>query len=784
VRPLPGEGEWPRGPATTHPRGARAALVLALLGAGCGRSALSDRGGGGATGGRGAVAGLPGAGGSTGGTPSTGGETLRPEVGDAGRDQRVEAGGDMRRGEASSEAGLPDLRIDSGGWLGLFAGGLGGPGNVDGIGAAARFQAPRGVAVDRAGNLFVVDMYSSTIRKVVIATGEVTTLAGYPGQHGSSDGIGAAARFYYPSGVASDEAGNLFVADTDNNTIRKVVVATGEVTTLAGSPLLLGSSDGSGAAARFHLPSGIASDGAGNLFVADSYNHAIRKVVIATGAVTTVAGAPDSTGGQDGVGAAARFYYPSDVAADGNGNLFVADDHGQTIRKLVIATGAVTTLAGSPGQSGSRDGTGAAARFASLHGLASDGAGSLFVADSENQTIRRVAIATGQVSTLAGSPAAADSSDGSGALARFRYPFGVASDRAGRLFVADSDNVAIRQVMVATAEVTTLAGSPAHVGERDGTGSAARFDTPTGVASDGAGSLWVADSANHTLRRVVLATGEVTTLAGLPRNAGSADGRGTAARFHSPNGVASDGVGNLFVADSDNRTIRKVVVATGEVSTVAGAAGVEGSSDGRGVSARFARPLALASDGAGNLFITDAASHTIRKMIMTTGEVTTLAGSPGRWGSRDGFGAAAEFDLPYGIASDGAGHLFVADFGNYTIRKVVLATSEVTTLAGAAGQEGSRDGPGTSARFSPPTGVACDGAGQLFVADTDNHTVRQIAIATGIVTTVIGSSVRAGVLLGSLPAGLGAPFGLAPGPAGELYLSDQEESAILVAQLR
>jgi hypothetical protein len=777
-----------------------------MLGAGCGRTVLLDRAGGSAEGGRGAVGGSPGAlptevgtGGRLGtGTPDAGVEAARDgadvAAADTGWDRLMEGGPEAPpeaptdgaaevRSEAGREVASLDLGPDGGGWLRLLAGGLGGPGNVDGIGAAARFQAPRGIAVDGAGNLFVADIYNSTIRKVVIASGEVTTLAGYPGQHGSSDGTGAAARFYYPSGVASDGAGNLFVADTDNNTIRKVVIATGEVTTLAGSPLQLGSRDGSGSAARFHMPLGIASDGAGSLFVADSLNHAIRKVVVATGEVTTLAGAPESTGSKDGVGTAACFYFPSDLATDGAGTLFIADDHGQTIRKLVIATGAVTTLAGAAGQSGSRDGIGAAARFDRLHGLASDGAGNLFVADSENQTLRQVVIATGRVSTFAGSPGAAESSDGIGALARFRYPYGVASDRAGSLFVADSDNFAIRKATVATGEVTTLAGSPAHVGESDGTGTSARFDTPTGVASDGAGQLFVADSANHTIRLVAIATGAVTTLAGLPRNAGSADGRGANARFYSPNGVASDGAGNLFVADSDNHTIRKVVLATGEVTTVAGVPGGEGARDGRGAAARFARPLAVASDGAGNLFVTDSANHTIRKLVMATGEVSTLAGSPGRWGSQDGVAAAAQFDLPYGLASDGAGHLFVADFGNYTIRKVVIATGEVTTVAGAAGQEGSGDGRGTSARFSPPTGIASDGAGNLWVADTDNHTVRQIAIGTGAVTTVVGLSDRAGVLLGRLPAGLRAPFGLARGSAGELYLSDRDESVILVLQL-
>ena len=282
-----------------------------------------------------------------------------------------------------------------------LAGQPGGQGNADGTGSAARFNCPVGVAVDSAGNVFVADYDNYTIRKVTPA-GVVTTLAGSAGNGGSADGTGSAARFNQPSGVAVDSAGNVFVADTDNHTIRKVTPA-GVVTTLAGSAGASGSTDGTGSAARFDDPEGVAVDSAGNVFVADTDNHTIRKVTPA-GVVTTLAGSAGASGSTDGTGSAARFYYPVGVAVDSAGNVFVADTGNHTIRKVTPA-GVVTTLAGSAGNSGSADGTGSAARFNDPEGVAVDSAGNVFVADCFNNTIRKVTSA-GVVTTLAGSAGA------------------------------------------------------------------------------------------------------------------------------------------------------------------------------------------------------------------------------------------------------------------------------------------------------------------------------------------------------------------------------------------
>jgi sugar lactone lactonase YvrE len=337
-----------------------------------------------------------------------------------------------------SEISINDGTERLGLYFGIFAGLAGSSGSTDGTGSAARFNNPAGIAVDTAGNLFVADR-GHTIRKVTSA-GVVTTIAGLANNQGSADGTGSAARFSDPTSVAVDTAGNVFVADRNNYTIRKITSA-GVVTTLAGLAGNVGSADGTGSAARFNNPYGVAVDTSGNVFVADSANNTIRKVTSA-GVVTTIAGLAGSSGSADGTGSAARFNFPTRASIDTEGNLYVADQFSNTIRKVTSA-GVVTTLAGLAGSSGSTDGTGSAARFNLPAGIAVDTAGNLFVADSDNNTIRKVTSA-GVVTTLAGLAGSLGSINGIGSFARFRTPTGIAVDTSGNVFVADSGSYTIR----------------------------------------------------------------------------------------------------------------------------------------------------------------------------------------------------------------------------------------------------------------------------------------------------------------------------------------------------
>ena len=327
---------------------------------------------------------------------------------------------------------------------------------------------------------------------------------------------------------------------------------------------------------------------------------------------------------------------------------------------------AITNFAGTT-DNGNADGAGDAARFDFPYALAVDGAGNLYVADSNNQTIRKITTA-GIVSTVAGSAGVFGSNDGKGVAAQFSSPQGVAVDKTGNLYVTDTNNQTVRKISPAGV-VTTLAGTAGNTGSADGNGGDAQFDLPSGIAVDGSGNVYVADSNNQTIRKIT-PDGMVTTLAGSAGIHGSSDGKGSAARFSSPQGVAVDGAGNIFVADTNNQTIRKIS-ATGEVTTLAGAAGVLGSTDGTGMAARFNYPFSLAVDGTGNVFVADVWNSTIRK-ITATGVVTTLAGCAKLFGSTNGTGEIARFSGPRAVAVDGEGNIFVSDTGNNTIRKGVL----------------------------------------------------------------------------------------------------------------
>lgn len=661
----------------------------------------------------------------------------------------------------------------------------------------------------------------------------ISLLAGSIGGPGKSDGVGAAARFDRPSDVVVDAAGNVYVADTDNNAIRKItpqgavttlatrldypgrlaadangnlyvtttwsvrkITPTGEVTTLAGQEGVGGSADGVGAAACFDGTNGVALDGAGNVYVADTGNHTIRKIS-PSGVVTTLAGTAGAEGSADGTGPAARFSRPQSLTVDASGNVYVIDGNG--IGRKITPEGVVTTTT---------------IRAAAV---AVDGIGNVYLADYNNHTIRKIT-PTGSPTTLAGTDGVEGSTDGVGAAASFFHPGGIAADSAGNVYVADTGNHTIRKIAPGGV-VSTFAGSAIVQGFTDGTGAQASFNRPSGVAVDSTGSVYVADSGNSAFRKIT-PTGAVSTLARVP---GAPFGLypDFQQRF---GGVAVDEAGNIYVADISNHAILKVTP-SGIVTTLEGQAwsvwGTFGSREADWVSgtfgsddtAGFYTPRSVAAAGIGSVYVTNLAGHYVHRggcnlmglcarylsanailKVSSRGEppnqnccsITTFAGAVGVNGSADGVGTSASFNEPNGIAVDAAGNVYVSDKGNYTIRKVTAA-GVVTTLAGTAGVLGSSDGVGPAASFESPGSIAVDGAGNVYVSETNlerdgrySGVIRKITSA-GVVTTVAGARGSTDVKLGSLPGSLPEIKGIAVDAKGVLYVVT--DAAVLKIQL-
>lgn len=635
---------------------------------------------------------------------------------------------------------------------------------VDGVGSSARFDHATGIAMDGAGNKYVTDSGTHTVRKIS-SSGVVTTLAGN-GAAGFVDGIGAAARFNTPMGVAVDGAGNVYVADTSNNAIRKITPS-GAVTTLAGMgpPGLV---DAVGSAAQFNQPYGITVDAAGTVYVGDTNNRAIRKIT-PSGAVSTLAGSGQS-GFADGVGANAIFSDPRGVVVDSAGTLYVTDFF--MVRKI-SATGVVTTLTGAWLSGGEVDGALSAARFGGLAGIAMDGAGNLFVTDDHTPgSIRKISNA-GVVTTLARGNLGLV--DGSGLPSMLQTPAGPVVDNTGNLFVVNKSSTI--SMLSPTGVVTNLAGPPLGFWAADGMGTTTRFATPNDVATDAAGNVYVADSGSLSIRKIT-PSGAVTTLAG-GFGFDSVDAVGAAARFKNPTNIAVDSAGNVYVVDIDSmgsRVALRKVTPAGVVTTLFGN-GTPGLFDAVGTTVQlvYYATKGIAVDGAGTLYL--SAQNSILK-ITPSGLVTTLAGNSSNAGLADGAGASARFRGPRGVAVDAAGNVYVADYGNNAIRKIsaqgqvttvvtaspkgpvgvavdlagnIYATGDVLTLtyfgslrdyggsaykigstgvvtavAGGGSALGHIDGPAVSARFNKVVGIAVDGAGNIFVADYNNNAIRKI----------------------------------------------------------
>ena len=652
-----------------------------------------------------------------------------------------------------------------------------GSGNIGDGGAAtaAQLRDISGVAVDGAGNIYIADQGNHRIRKVN-PKGVITTAAGvgHPGYSGDG-GAATAAQLNSPYGVTADDAGNLYIADWGNRRIRRVDASSGNISTVAGTGVFGGDGDGGAAtAAQLNFPAGAAVDSEGNLYIADMRNQRIRKVDTA-GVITTVAGnGTRGYSGDGGAATAAQLNDPRGAAVDGAGNLYIADWNNRRIRK-VDAKGVITTVAGGGKLSGSRAEGAAAteARLGQVYGAAVDAAGNLYIADGGSR-IRKVD-ATGVITTVAGSRTSDYSGDGGAATAaQLNSPRGVAADDSGNIYIADAGSSRIRKVDKAGV-ITTVAGTR-DIGD-GGAAAAARLNSPHGLAADGAGNLYIADWNNRRIRKVN-AKGAITTVAGGGTLSGSrAEGAAAAdVRLGQVYDAAVDAAGNLYIADGGGSRIRKVDAA-GVITTIAGN-GRRGYSGDEGAAevAQLNSPSGVAADGDGNLYIADSGNHRIRKIDASSGHISTIAGTGTAGYSGDGGAAtAAQLNSPRGMAVDGAGNLYIADWNNRRVRKVD-PKGAITTVAGGGTlltffADG---GAATAALLGQINDVAADASGNLYISDLSTSLIRKVDASSGHISTIAGTGTAgySGDGGAAEAAQLNLPNGLAVDGAGNIYIAD------------
>jgi len=545
----------------------------------------------------------------------------------------------------------------------------------NGPASAALLSGPHGILVDASGNLLIADTYNWSIRRVN-AAGIITTIAGTgvfcpPNTSGSCGGRGdggpaTSAFLSEPGSVAVDTLGNLFIADTGDNSIRQVN-SSGIINRVAGSGVNgYGGDHGPAGLAYLNQPNGVALDAAGNVFIADTLNHRIRKVDT-SGIITTIAGnGVAGYTGDGGPASAASLNMPSYIVLDGAGNLYISDSANERIRETMVS-GTIDTIAGDGGYRYAGDG--GLATSASIQqplGVAVDASGNLFIADTYNNCIREVDI-NGVISTVAGNGIPGYSGDTGPAVgASLDLPRTVAFDAAGNLFIADNGNNVVRRVTAGI--ISTIAGNgvAGYYGD-NGPATSASLYSPSGVAIDNSGNVYIADEYNSAIR-MVAPGGTITTIAGT--GIASCDYGAIGPALGYPTGITLDGSGNLAVADNFCSTVWNLT-----------AAGLSGRTQ------IAVSPEAIAVDASGNLFVGAPLSEVIQKLT-TSGAITTVAGNGVSGYSGDnGPAVDAELYWPYGVAVDGACNLFIADSLNNRIRKVAgLAVSPASVFLDATSQ--------------------------------------------------------------------------------------------------
>ena len=535
-------------------------------------------------------------------------------------------------------------------------------------------------------------------------------------------------------------------------------------------------------AATLTFPQHVAVDSLGNVYFSDRSNHRVRRIDVGSGIVSTVAGTGEQGfSGDDGPATSASVNWPEGVAVDSLGNLYISDYGNHRVRRVDATTGTISTVAGT-GEQGSSgdDGPATSARISYPFGLAVDSLGNLYIQTGDQ--VRRVDAESGTITAFAGTGERGFSGDGGPATsALMSLPRAFAADSLGNLYIADYGNRRVRRIDAVSGVISTVVGT-GHGGFSGdgGPATSATMSRPAGVAVDGLGNLYIADIWNYRVR-VVDSSGIIRTVAGsstAPRFAGDG-GPAAYSELSSVAGVAVDDLGNLYIADLGNHRIRRVATAREHdpIDTVAGRGRTAPFGDGGpALDATLTNPRNVAVDSLGNLYFSEPYNNRVRRIGVGSGVISTVAGTGEQGFSGDGGPAtSATMRRPTYVAVDGLGNLYISDQANHRVRRVDATTGTISTVAGTGVTGSTGDGgPATSAKFGNPFGLAVDSLGNLYIAQYYSNRVRRVDAASGIITTVAGNG-RPGISGDGGPASsarINRPAGLAVDSLGNLYIAD------------
>ena|GEM_PF-293943 len=714
---------------------------------------------------------------------------------------------------------------------------------------SAQMAAPRGVAVDGNGNVYVADSVNHRIRKIAASTGVITTFAGTGTQGFSGDsGPATSAQLYEPSGVAVDAAGNVYIADTANNRIRMVSATTNAITTLAGTGTPGFSGDGGGAvSANLASPLGLAVDGSGNVYVADTFNNRIRKITAATTQISTLAGTgTPGFNGDGGPATASQLQFPIGVAVDTAGNVYVADTSNHRIRKINATTLVITTLAGTGAAGFSGDGgPPASAQLRFPNGVAVDSGGNVYIADTENHRIRKITAATATIGSTAGTGTPGSSGDfGFAVASQLSGPRGLTLDANGSVYIADSTNNRLRFIDYAT-PLNALSSPAANVAFYSAAGNVGIATTPAGAfwmaavnvswltlsAASGTGAATLGyvvtenpgfssrvavinvNGKTHSVRQAgaELSAGVVTVgplassgsfnliAPSVPWSATSSDSwlsvappTGLGYQSFTYSVAANTGptgrTATIFVAGK-TLTVTQMASngnytpwglgAPGFIRTIAGN-GVRGFSgdNGPATSANLADPQNLAIDANGSVYFTDTRNNRVRKVIAGGGQIVTVAGGGTTLGDGGPATAAAIF-TPLCVTVGPDKNIYVTEIGNNRVRMINTVTGVITTVAGG-GQSFAEGLLATQVSLNGPAGLAFDPGGNLYLAEYFSHRLLRIDAITQKITIFAGTGIVgfSGDGGPATSATFRNPYGIAIDNNWGVYVSDRNNGRV------